>query len=96
VAWAVFRSGDFAFVAGTPVNFASSPGVIRTFCGRCGTPLTYQSASRTDSIDVTTISLDRPGDFAPTKEIWVEDRIPWEALNNALPQYPRSSVRKEH
>jgi hypothetical protein len=95
VAWAVFRSGDFAFVAGIPVNFASSPGVIRTFCGRCGTPLTYQSASRRDSIDVTTISLDRPGDFAPTKEIWVEDRIPWEALNNALPQYPGSSVRKE-
>jgi len=31
-------------------------------------------------------------DFAPTKEIWVEHKLVWESLNDALPHYARSSV----
>lgn len=92
VAWAVFRSNDFAFVSAEPTRFGSSPGVVRTFCGKCGTPLTYQSTSRPDAIDVTTVTLDIPDQFPPTKEIWVEDKIAWECLNEALPHYPGSSV----
>jgi hypothetical protein len=92
VAWAVFRSADFVLAAGATVSFQSSAGVYRTFCGICGTSLTYQSASRTDAIDVTTISLDHPEDFAPTQEIWVEERVPWETLDGALPHYAGSSV----
>jgi hypothetical protein len=92
VAWVVFASADFAFVKGKPARFGSSPGVIRTFCGQCGTPLTYQSESRPRSMDVTTVSLDAAEDFAPTKEIWTEERLPWERVNEALPQYSRSSA----
>jgi hypothetical protein len=92
VAWAVFRTADFMLTAGTPVRFQSSAGVSRAFCGICGTSLTYESVSRTDAIDVTTISLDHPEDFAPTKEIWVEQRVPWETLDDGLPHYAGSSV----
>ncbi|HEY1284012.1 MAG TPA: GFA family protein [Steroidobacteraceae bacterium] len=92
VAWVVFRAADFAFVKGKPARFGSSPGVTRTFCGQCGTPLTYQSESRLAAVDVTTVSLDAADDFAPTKEIWTEARLSWECVNEALPQYPRSSV----
>jgi hypothetical protein len=92
LAWAVFRSADFALIAGTLVRFQSSTGVYRGFCGSCGTSLTYQRASSTDAIDVTTISLDHPEDFAPTMEIWVEERVPWETLDGALPHYAGSSV----
>jgi hypothetical protein len=92
VAWVVFRAADFAFVQGQPSRFRSSAPVTRTFCGQCGTPLTYQSESRPDAVDVTTVSLDAADAFAPTKEIWVEDRLSWERVNEALPQYRRSSV----
>jgi hypothetical protein len=92
VGWAVFRADDFAFTAETPARFESSPGVFRTFCGTCGTSLTYQSESRKDAIDVTTISLDHPEEFAPTKEIWVEGNVPWETLDPRLSHYARSSV----
>jgi hypothetical protein len=92
VAWAVFEATDFAFVSGQPARFRSSSGVVRTFCGRCGTPLTYQAESRPTSIDVTTATLDAADRFAPTMEIWTEDRLPWERLNEALPQYAKSSV----
>jgi hypothetical protein len=92
VAWVVFRASDFAFIAEQPTRFHSSPGVVRTFCGKCGTPLTYQRTSKPDTVDVTTVTLDRPDDFAPTKEIWIEHKLAWECLNATLEHYPRSSA----
>jgi hypothetical protein len=94
VAWSVFRSGDFVFTAETPVHFHSSPGVVRTFCGKCGTPLTYQRTAEADTIDVTTVTLDDAADFAPTKEVWVEHRLAWETLNDSLEHFPRSSIAR--
>jgi hypothetical protein len=91
VAWVVFRSADFAFLGDVPARFASSPGVERTFCRDCGTPLTYQRTDEPETIDVTTVTLDAPEDFPPTREIWLEDRLPWESLNGALPHYARTS-----
>jgi hypothetical protein len=40
--YAGFATERFAYTAGAPVRFSSSPGVTRSFCGRCGTPLTYE------------------------------------------------------
>jgi hypothetical protein len=91
VAWTVVRAADFAFVAGEPATFASSPGVTRTFCGICGTSLTYRDESRPDSVDLTTATLDAPERFVPTFEIWTEEKIPWVTTNPALRQYRRSS-----
>jgi len=92
VAWAVFRFSDFAFVTGQPMAFRSSPPVVRTFCGKCGTPLTFQHDETPTTIDITTASLDFPERFAPTKEIWLEHKVAWEPVNEALPHFPRSSV----
>lgn len=92
VAWVVFHSNDFAFIGEEPSSFHSSPGVVRTFCGRCGTPLTYRHTSEPERIDVTTVTLERPDDFAPTKEIWIEHKVAWECLNDKLEHYPRSSA----
>src|SRR6266704_1265151 len=90
----VFRSGDFAFVTGQPSVFRSSPPVLRTFCGKCGTPLTYQHDDSLNTIDVTTSTLDLPEGFAPTREIWLEHKLPWQALNEALQHFPRGSTEE--
>ena len=91
VAWVVFRSSELMFSVGQPARFRSSPNVIRTFCSGCGTSLTYQRDTEPDTVDVTTATLDRPDDFAPTREIWIAHKLAWEALNETLPQYPGSS-----
>ncbi|BDU19068.1 GFA family protein [Dyella sp. GSA-30] len=92
VAWAVFRKEDFVFVSGQPKEFSSSPDVVRSFCDTCGTPLTYRRPSKANTIDVTAATLDAAGDFAPAKEIWVEEKLAWECLNDRMPHYARSSV----
>jgi hypothetical protein len=91
VAWAVFATADFAFGTGRPITFRSSPPVVRTFCGKCGTPLTYQHDESPGTIDVTTASLDFPERFAPMREIWLDDKLAWEPVNEALPHFRRTS-----
>ena len=91
VAWVVLERTDFTFTAGDPVRFRSSPRVTRTFCGECGTALTYQHDDSPDSIDVTTATLDRPEEFPPTREIWLEHRLAWEPLDATLQHFRRGS-----
>jgi hypothetical protein len=83
--------GDFVFIAGRPTTFRSAPEVVRAFCDRCGTPLTYRHGASPDTVDVTTVSLDDPERFAPTREVWLEHRLAWKPLNAALVHYSRSS-----
>ncbi len=91
VAWLTVERRHFALDAGRPAEFASSPGVSRGFCGRCGSPLTYRSDASPDELDVTTASLDDPSAAPPTREVWLEHKIDWEAANPALAPYPRGS-----
>jgi hypothetical protein len=92
VAWVVVRTADFAIVTGSPISFRSSPPVVRAFCGKCGTPLTYQHDDSPGTIDVTTATLDSPERFPPTREIWLQHKIPWAPVNEALRLFPGSSL----
>ena len=91
VAWIVVRREHFAFTTGAPAHFCSSPPVIRTFCGQCGTPLTYRHEDSPNTIDVTTATLDAPEDFPPTREVWLEHRLAWAPLDENLQHFQRGS-----
>ena len=90
-AWVILRDGDLVFDQGTPVLYRSSPDVERTFCGRCGTSLTYRRADRSATIDIHTATLDDPDAFPPVREIWLEEKIAWMATNDRFTPYPRTS-----
>jgi hypothetical protein len=77
VAWVTFPLTSFAFTAGEPVEYRSSPPVLRTFCGRCGTSLTYRHEEREGEIDVTTATLDDPEAYPPTKDVFAEQKLSW-------------------
>ena len=77
VAWLTFPLDHFAFVEGEPVSYRTDTQATRTFCGRCGTPLTYQNDSRPDDIDVTTGSADDPEAYPPTRDVWEEEKLSW-------------------
>ncbi|WP_129793401.1 GFA family protein [Sphingosinicella sp. CPCC 101087] len=92
LAWAIFAEDKVEITSGQLAIHRSSPGVERGFCGQCGTSLTYARANRPGLFDVTTASLDDPEAFPPTKEIWLEERLSWEAANPALPQFAQFST----
>jgi hypothetical protein len=85
VPWLQVDSECFAFTTGKPVEFNSSPSVTRTFCGRCGTPLTYWKTSYGGKIDVTTCSLDDPDAFPPVAHVWTSHKLKWVKLADGLP-----------
>jgi hypothetical protein len=91
VAWLVFPSEAFSFTSGDPAQYRSSAEVSRTFCGGCGTSLTYQHDGDPDFIDVTTASLDLPDELPPARHVWLEDKVGWESVNDGLPQFERGS-----
>jgi hypothetical protein len=89
VAWVTFEREKFEILNGTPRAFRSSPSVVRTFCGKCGSPLTYENENSRGTLDVTTVSLDDPSLFPPTREVWLEDRIDWQPPNENLERNPQ-------
>jgi len=88
VAWLTFRLTHFRFTKGKPAEFQSSPEVRRTFCAKCGTPLTYEHRDSRDTVDVTTCTLDAPASFPPTHHSWVSHDVGWVKFGDGLPSFP--------
>lgn len=87
VAWFTVERDRFRFTQGRPVRYASSSRAERTFCGRCGTQLTFEHADFPREIDVTICSLDDPGALPPKDHTRASSRLPWIVLDDGLPQY---------
>lgn len=85
--WAEYRVEQFAWTRGRPVEFPSREGVTRSFCGACGTPLTYRTAEDPGEVDVTLASFDDPAALRPEDHVWTEREIPWARLQDGLPRY---------
>ena len=84
----VFAKEQFTLARGVPTAFESSAGVTRTFCGRCGSPLTYHNAACAGQIDVMTCSLDDPGSFPPPFHVWLREKVSWAQAGDGLACYP--------
>lgn len=94
MAWAVFDTDKVEWLSGTPADYSSSPGIHWLFCRECGSTVGYRRSERPGHFDITTGTLDDPGRFPPDVEIWVKERIGWEALHPDLPKRERSSLNE--
>lgn len=78
VAWFTVPVAALVYEKGAPTVHGSSPGVRRTFCARCGSPLTYWNDRRAAEIDITVCTLDDADAVKPVDQIWTEDAPHWE------------------
>ena len=85
--WIELKSSQFTLVKGVPSRYESRPQVVRQFCEKCGTQLTYQHADEPDIIDVTACSLDTPDAVTPEDHIWCDRMVAWIKLADGLPRY---------
>ncbi len=70
--------------------YQSSPGIERGFCGKCGTPLTWEGTVEELGgalIEVFISTTDDPDALVPTYHIWHEERIKWFETPDNLPRY---------
>ena len=87
VAWFSVPSSGFSVLSGQPATFRSSDHGTRTFCPRCGTPLTFRSTRFPDDVDITICSLDDPEDVAPKDHTRVSSKLSWVRLDDELPVF---------
>jgi hypothetical protein len=80
VAWITVKRDQFSWARGEPKLFRTDTGATRTFCGQCGTSLTYENDARPNEIDITTGSLDDPEHFPPNRDVFPEEKLSWVAL----------------
>lgn len=94
VAWVTFDKHGLHWRSGTIMHHASSPGVTRGHCPRCGTSLTYEEIDRAGQVDITLASFEDPARFQPAAHIWMEDRLPCIEVGDQLPRYSRGTGSK--
>ncbi len=90
VTWIEAERSNFDWLRGQPAEFSPRPGVTRSYCARCGSPLTYQNHESPDWIDVTACRLDDPSGLEPADHVWFDRKLPWVQVEDGLPRFGRS------
>lgn len=76
--WVGYRATQIRFENETQRRrYSSSPGVSRSFCAVCGTPLTFEGEKFPGELHIMAGSLDDPGSVRPTHHVWTAEAVPW-------------------
>jgi hypothetical protein len=76
-------------------SYRSSPPVIRSFCGNCGSSLAYEHDHSANEIDLYLGAFDDPGRFPPQKHVHYGERVAWFETTDRAPRYRSSSASGE-
>jgi len=79
------RKDQVTWTAAQPTRYASSKIALRGFCGRCGTPLTFEYVS-SERMDLAIGSLDHPERTKPVSHFAIETRIASWHATDGLPE----------
>ena len=77
--------GQWRWTGKAPKVFNSSPGVERSFCDNCGTPLSFRSKRMSGVMHLFASAMEEPEKFAPTLHVAFEEKLPWLKLADGLP-----------
>jgi hypothetical protein len=86
IVWVGCRPGQFRLRQGKPVSFSKTPGVVRTFCGACGTSISYADEGLADELYLALGFFDHPEHFQPEAHAYWPMKLPWLELDDALPR----------
>lgn len=86
---AAVKTDQFRFIKGQELvsEFESSPGVFRSFCKQCGSPLLSRRPSQPDIVRLRIGTLDTPVDVKPLAHIFVGSKASWDEIHDDIPQY---------
>lgn len=77
--------GNWRWTSQPPKIYHSSPGVERSFCDNCGTPLSFRSEKMSNVQHLYVAALEEPEKVEPTLHVAFEEKLPWLKLNDGLP-----------
>ena len=89
--FAGFAESAVSFSEGTPAVFESSPHVWRSFCGRCGSPISYRSTRFPGEVHFYIGVMDRPEQYLPQAHVHHGERVPWFDTKDDLARFERTA-----
>ena len=76
------------FTGAAPIVYISSPGVRRSFCGRCGSPIAYEADRIPDEVHLYHGTLDDPAALpAATGHVNTGEQLPWFEILDDTPRW---------
>jgi hypothetical protein len=93
--YAIVPGDRFRFTSGSEdvAEYASSPGIARTFCRHCGSPLQFIRKER-DELGVTLGSIDSGPELRLNFQVWTSVRAAWCPADEDLPAYETDLPRE--
>ena len=76
--------GKWRWTGAVPRIHRSSPGVERTFCGDCGSALSFRSEHMSGLMNFHVTAMEEPELFAPTMHVAYEEKLPWLSVGDDL------------
>lgn len=90
------RADAFRIVSGEDLlsSYESSPGAVRMFCSRCGSPVCMRGR---DDMPLVRVRLglieDDPG-IRPSAHVWTQSKARWFEITDALRRFAREGPRR--
>jgi hypothetical protein len=86
-AFVTFPKDSVEWSGAERMRYRSSPLVVRSFCGNCGSPLAYEHENSAEQIDLYLGAFDDPADFPPRKHVHCRERVAWFETTDHAPRY---------
>lgn len=80
---------EFSFVSGEELlgDFESSPGVYRSFCTRCGSPVIKRYRDHPSLLRVRLGTLDTDPEIEVRKHIFLREKAPWSQVPEGVERF---------
>lgn len=83
--------GHWHWTGAEPRVYASSPGVERRFCRRCGSPVSYCARRFPGEMHFHAGTLDAPEAYLPEFHVHWRERLPWLHIEDDLLRFATTS-----
>jgi len=93
--WIGYKADQIIYVTGTPKTFSKTPGVVRSFCGNCGTSIGYQDEGLPAEVYLCIGFMDAPQCFEPAAHGYWSERLPFLEMADSLPREGRYTRSRE-
>ncbi len=84
--FATYNLDKVVFTGAMPARFPTEDGVVRSFCGHCGSPLAYESSGKKNQIDLHLGLFDDLEQIKPQDHTHYAEKVSWLQADEQLPK----------
>ncbi|MDQ2632752.1 MAG: GFA family protein [Pseudomonadota bacterium] len=83
---------DEVTITGDALRRFDNGAVTRSFCGTCGSPISYADARIGETLYFMLGAMDAPEKYKPTLHAYVREQLPYLHMPDGLPRHLKTSV----